>query len=64
MTRPVSSSFVFAEELDDTATLEQLLSFDATLCTTVLTEDAKEAIDNAAKDEEVLAALETESEQS
>ena len=53
--------FLLIEE-GDAATLEQLQSFDATLYTTVLTDDAKEAIEHASKDEEVMAALEVESE--
>ena len=53
--------FMLIEE-GDAATLEQLQSFDATLYTTVLTDDAKEAIEHASKDEEVMAALEIESE--
>ena len=53
--------FLLIEE-GDAATLEQLQSFDATLYTTVLTDDAKEAISHASKDEEVMAALEIESE--
>mgnify|MGYP001822334412 FL=1 len=56
--KPNDAALILLIEEGDAATLEQLLSFDATLYTTVLTEDAKEAIDNAAKDEEVLAALE------
>ena len=53
--------FLLIEE-GDAATLEQLNSFDATLYTTVLTDDAKEAIEHAAKDDEVMAALDIESE--
>lgn len=53
--------FLLIEE-GDASTLEQLQSFDATLYTTVLTDDAKEAIEHASKDEEVMAALEVESE--
>ncbi len=53
--------FLLIEEGDD-ATLEQLRSFDATLYTTVLTDDAREAIEHGTKNEEVMAALEIESE--
>ena len=53
--------FMLIEE-GDAATLEQLRSFDATLYTTVLTDDTKEAISHASKNEEVMAALEIESE--
>jgi uncharacterized membrane protein len=53
--------FMLIEE-GDSATLEQLRSFNATLYTTVLTDDAKEAIEHATKNEEVMAALEIESE--
>ena len=53
--------FLLIEE-GDAATLEQLRSFDATLYTTVLTDDAREAIEHATKNEEVMAALEVESE--
>jgi uncharacterized membrane protein len=49
--------FLLIEE-DDAATLQQLQSFDATLFTTVLTDDTKEAISHASKNDEVMAALE------
>ena len=62
--KPNDAALFLLIEENDAATLDQLLSFDATLYTTVLTDDAKEAINNAAKDEEVLAALEIESEES
>jgi uncharacterized membrane protein len=52
--------FMLIEE-DDKDTLEWLNSVDATLYTTVLTDDTKEAIDHAAKDKEVLAALDDDS---
>jgi uncharacterized membrane protein len=44
----------------DAATLEHLRSYDARFYTTVLTDDVHEAIDNAVKQEEVMAALEVE----
>ena len=54
--------FLLIEE-GDAETLKQLQSFDATLITTILTDDAKEAISHASKDEEVMAALEIESDE-
>ena len=54
--------FMLIEE-GDAATIEQLRSFDATLYTTVLTDDAKEAIEHATKNEEVMAALKIESDE-
>lgn len=62
--KPNEAALFLLIEEGDAATLDQLMSFDATLYTTVLTDDAKEAIDNAAKDEEVLAALDMDSEES
>ena len=62
--KPNEAALFLLIEEDDTATLEQLRSFDATLYTTVLTDDAKEAINKATKDETVMAALEIESEES
>jgi uncharacterized membrane protein len=48
----------------DTASLEQLGSYDATLFTTVLTDDVEEAINNAVEHKEVLAAMEIEADES
>jgi uncharacterized membrane protein len=48
----------------DAATLEHLKSYDATLYTTILTDDVREAIDNATRQDEVMAALEVEEDQS
>ena len=48
----------------DAATLEHLKSYDATLYTTILTDDVREAIDNATKQDEVMAALEVDEDQS
>jgi uncharacterized membrane protein len=48
----------------DAATLEQLGSYDATLFTTVLTDDVEEAINNAVEQEEVRAAMEFEADES
>ena len=62
--KPNEAALFLLVQESNAATLEELQSFDATFYTTVLTDDVKEAIDNAAKHEEVLAAVEIESDES
>ena len=62
--KPNEAALFMLIQEGDAATLEQLRSFDAALYTTVLTDDVHEAIDHATKNEEVMAALEIESNES
>ena len=62
--KPNEAALFLLIEEDDADTLKQLRSFDATLHTTVLTDDVHEAINNATEHEEVLDAMEIESDES
>jgi uncharacterized membrane protein len=62
--RPNEAALFLLIDEGDAATLEHLKSYDATLYTTILTDDVREAIDNATKQDEVVAALEVDEDQS
>lgn len=62
--RPNEAALFLLLDEGDAATLEHLKSYDATLYTTILTDDVREAIDNATKQDEVMAALEVDEDQS
>ncbi len=62
--KPNEAALFLLIDEGDAATLEHLKSYDATLYTTILTDDVREAIDNATKQDEVMAALEVDEEQS
>ena len=62
--KPNQAALFLLIDEGDAATLEHLKSYDATLYTTILTDDVREAIDNATKQDEVMAALEVDEDQS
>ena len=62
--KPNQAALFLLIDEGDAATLEHLKSYDATLYTTILTDDVREAIDNATKQDEVMAALEVDEYQS
>lgn len=58
--KPNEAALFLLIDEGDAATLAHLKSYDATLYTTILTDDVREAIDNATKQDEVMAALEVD----
>lgn len=62
--KPDEAALFLLTKEGDAATLEHLRTFDATLYTTILTDDVEEAINNAAEHEEILTALEFEADES